>query len=68
MPCIRYRTAISAQTEGDPLPAGVTEQELSTHLTTCLDCHRWSKRLRALRAATDDLLRIRHSGAPTKPV
>ncbi|UCM88866.1 zf-HC2 domain-containing protein [Streptomyces marincola] len=68
MPCIRYRTAITAHTEGDPLPQGVTEEELVTHLAACPDCTRWSKRLRALREATDDLLRRRRSGAPAKPV
>lgn len=68
MPCIRFRTAISARSMGDPLPPEVTEHELDTHLTSCLDCRRWSKHLRALREATDDLLRRRRSGAPPKPV
>ncbi|WP_052847658.1 zf-HC2 domain-containing protein [Streptomyces avicenniae] len=68
MPCIRYRTAISARTEGDLSPRDVTDQELDLHLATCEDCRRWSKRVRALRQATDDLLRRRRSGAPSKPV
>jgi predicted anti-sigma-YlaC factor YlaD len=67
MPCIRYRTAISARTEGRPLPSEITEAELETHLATCADCSRWAKRLRALRQATDDLLR-RRTKAPSKPM
>ncbi|MDT0308401.1 zf-HC2 domain-containing protein [Streptomyces sp. DSM 44917] len=68
MPCIRYRTAISAHADGNPLPPGVTDLELETHLTACPDCRRWSKRLRALREATEDLRRHRRAGTPSKPV
>jgi hypothetical protein len=57
--CAGYRPAISARTEGNPLPAGMTDAQLDAHLTECPDCNRWAKRLRALRAATDDLHRRR---------
>ncbi len=68
MPCNRYRSAISARTAGTALPPEITEQMLDHHLTSCLDCRRWSKHLSTLRATTDDLLRRRPTGAPPKPV
>ncbi|MGK5532393.1 zf-HC2 domain-containing protein [Streptomyces sp. URMC 129] len=68
MQCIRYRTAISARAQNAPLPEGLSEQDLDTHLTACLECRRWSNRLRTLRETTEDLLRRRRAGSPPKPV
>lgn len=72
MPCTTFRTAISARIEGEPLPAAVTEPTLDAHLSACPECRRWATRLRALRRATDDLLRRRKprdgAGSPTGTV
>lgn len=71
MPCTRFHAAISARTEGEPLPEGITPQDLDAHLTACPDCRRWAKRLRSLREATDDILRRRQgdrSGSPRRTV
>ncbi|GAA2058804.1 hypothetical protein GCM10009757_39190 [Streptomyces cheonanensis] len=65
--CAGFRPAISARTEGEPLPAGVTDTELDAHLSQCRDCNRWARHLRALRAATDDLLHRRPRRGVTPP-
>jgi len=69
MPCIRFRAAISARTEGDRLPPGVTPEELDAHLEGCPDCRRWAKHVRTMRETTNALLLSRkRTGAPPKPV